>query len=67
MRLSWTHGERHSARHRGFWQPTIEILECLKSWFRTGIYTQQDLHAIVAAENAGMEEELELESGAEEN
>ena len=41
---------------------TIEILECLKSWFRTGIYTQQDLHAIVAAENLGMEMELELES-----
>ena len=37
--------------------------ECLKSWFRTGIYTQQDLHATVAAETVGMEVELELERG----
>ncbi len=29
---------------------TVELLECLKSWFRIGIYTQEDLHAIIAAE-----------------
>ena len=26
---------------------TIELLECLKSWFRLGIFTKEDLHAIV--------------------
>ena len=26
---------------------TIELLECLKSWFRLGVFTEQDLHAIV--------------------
>ena len=26
---------------------TIELLECLKSWFRLGIFTEKDLHAIV--------------------
>ena len=26
---------------------TLELLECLKSWFRLGIFTQQDLHDIV--------------------
>lgn len=31
---------------------TIELLECLKSWFRIGIYTQEDLHAIMT----GLEE-----------
>ena len=34
---------------------TIEILECLESRFRMGIYTEQDLHAIVV--------ELELGGG----
>lgn len=29
---------------------TIELLECLKSWFRLGIFTEEDLHVIVAAE-----------------
>lgn len=27
---------------------TIEMLECLKSWFRIGIYNQQELHEIIA-------------------
>ena len=26
---------------------TIELLECLKLWFRLGIFTEQDLYAIV--------------------
>ena len=38
---------------------TIEMLECLKSWFRIGIYTEQDLHEIVTAEGDGMDMELE--------
>lgn len=27
---------------------TIELLECLKSWFRIGIFTQEDLHSVIA-------------------
>ena len=35
---------------------TIELLECLKSWFRLGIFTQQDLHDIVGTmEEGGVE------------
>ena len=26
----------------------IELLECLKSWFRIGIFTQEDLHSVIA-------------------
>ena len=26
---------------------TIELLECLKSWFRLGLFTEEDLHTIV--------------------
>ena len=26
---------------------TIKLLECLKSWFRLGVFTEQDLHTIV--------------------
>lgn len=26
---------------------TIELLECMKSWFRLGIFTQEDLNAII--------------------
>ena len=26
---------------------TIELLKCLKLWFRFGIFTGQDLHAII--------------------
>ena len=29
---------------------TIQLLECLKSWFRLGIFTESDLHNIIAAE-----------------
>ena len=31
---------------------TIQLLECLKSWFRLGIFTEEDLHTIIAAELA---------------
>ncbi len=34
---------------------TIELLECLKSWFRLGIFTEADLHAIIAAEQHEMD------------
>ena len=27
---------------------TIELLKCLKSWFRLGVFTEEDLHAIVS-------------------
>ena len=26
---------------------TIELLECLKSWFQLGIFTEEDLHAVL--------------------
>ena len=29
---------------------TIEVIECLKSWFRPGIFTDKDLHTVIAAE-----------------
>ena len=35
---------------------TIELLECLKSWFQLGIFTEQDLHAIV---RTAYEEDME--------
>ena len=39
---------------------TIELLECLKSWFRLGVFTEQDLHAIVGNLNEeGVMEALE--------
>lgn len=31
---------------------TIELLECLKSWFKLGNFTEEDLHTIIAAEQA---------------
>ena len=31
---------------------TIQLLEYLKSWFRLGIYTEEDLHTIIATELA---------------
>ena len=36
---------------------TIELLECLKSWFRMGLFTEEDLHAIVGTlyENEALE------------
>ena len=29
---------------------TIELLECLKSWFRIGLFTKQELHDMIAQE-----------------
>ena len=37
---------------------TIEILECLKSWFRLGVFTKEDLHAIVDTMEDGAMEAL---------
>ena len=34
--------QRHSLK-----RITIELLECLKLWFSLGVFTEQDLHAIV--------------------
>ena len=30
-----------------------ELLECLKSWFRLGIFTEEDLYAIVGTMEEG--------------
>ena len=38
---------------------TIELLECMKSWFKLGIFTKEDLHAIVATMEEGAKEALE--------
>ena len=32
---------------------TIELLEFLKSWFRLGIFTEEDLHTIVGTMEEG--------------
>ncbi len=45
-----------SDQRNGLKSETIELLECLKSWFRLGIFTKEDLHRIV--------EQLEDEDGA---
>ena len=29
---------------------SIELLECLKSWFRIGLFTEQELHEMIAQE-----------------
>ena len=39
---------------------TIELLKCLKSWFRLGIFTKEDLHAIVVTMGEGVADELEI-------
>ena len=45
----------------------MKLLECLKSWFRLNIFTEQDLHAIIDIMNEGvmkamkhLEESLEI-------
>ena len=35
---------------------TLEVLECLESWFRIGLSTQEDLHIILAAEQEQMDQ-----------
>ena len=46
---------------------TIGLLECLKSWFRLGIFTEQDLHAIVGTvdeeDMEALEEALDYSDG----
>ena len=37
---------------------TIEILECLKPWLRLGVFTKEDLHAIVGIMEDGAMEAL---------
>ena len=37
---------------------TIEISECLESWFRLGVFTKEDLHAIVGTMEDGAMEAL---------
>ena len=61
MMIFKRHQHTVSAQRTRLKADTIGMLECLKSRFRTGIYAQQDLHEIVAAENVGLEVELELE------
>ena len=36
---------------------TIKLLKCLKSWFRLGVFIEEDLHAIIRnlAEDEGIE------------
>ena len=42
---------------------TIELLECLKSWFRWGIFTELDLHAVFNdSDEHGAAEALDDES-----
>ena len=42
-------GAKHtvSDQRNGLKGETVELLECLKSWFRPGIFTKEELHAIV--------------------
>ena len=58
-------GARHtvSDQRASLKSKTIELLECLKSWFRLGIFTEQDLHAIVRTAN---EEDMEALEALEE-
>ena len=39
---------------------TIELLECLKSWYRLGIFMEVDLHAIVGTMEEGGANALDL-------
>ena len=38
---------------------TVELLECLNSWFRAGVFTEDDLHAILGTMAEGAVEALE--------
>ena len=42
---------------------TIELLECLKSWFRLGVFTEGGLYAIVGTMEEEVVEALGEESG----
>ena len=39
---------------------TIELLECLKLWFRLGIFREEDLHAIVDSMEEGGTNTMDL-------
>ena len=38
-----------SDRRAGLKSTTIELLECLKSWFRFGVFAEEDLYAIISS------------------
>ena len=38
----------------------IELLKCLKSWFRLNIFTKEDLYAIIATIEERVANELEI-------
>ncbi len=50
---------RNVATRRGVVPPKFELLECLKSWFRIGIFTEQDLYAIIDTMEEGATEAME--------
>ena len=54
-------GAKHtiSDQRAGLKSETIELLECLKSWFRAGIFTEDELHATVGTMTEGGVEALE--------
>lgn len=54
-------GAKHtiSGQRASLKSTTIELLECLKSWFRLGIFTEQDLHAIIGTMEEGAMEALD--------
>ena len=55
------HSDEHtvSAERASLKSTTIELLECLKSWFRLGIFMEQDLHAIIGTMEEGAMEALD--------
>ena len=40
---------------------TIELLKCLKLWFRLNIFTKEDLYVIITTIKEGVTEELETD------
>ena len=53
-----------SDQRNGLKGETIELLECLKSWFRLGIFTEEDLHAVFNdLDEDGAAEALDYEFG----
>ena len=54
-------GAKHtvSDQRAGLKSTTIELLECLKLWFRLGVFMEEDLHAIIDTIEEGGEEALE--------
>ena len=54
-RLFSTAKHKLSLQRNGLENETIELLVCLKSWFRLGIFIEEDLHTIVATLNEDVE------------